>query len=181
MAGIMFDSDDITVVQGPQCAGVRVATYADLLTQPIVAALRGRLAVIDRGRGDPLQLAHIADIEDTLLTVAEGAAKIRQWNAEHRPFVTAYHDRAIWAAVEAELAGERHYSWIATLDNTLLPDGKRPDIVQAFGAAAIGFHADMSIVWNDAWLPTRPAVDWTRQVELVTGAQQLLNIAKSLA
>jgi hypothetical protein len=177
----MFDSDDTTIIAGPHCAGARVATYADLLTPQLASALLGRLAVIDRGHGDPLNMAHIADIEPGLLTVAEGAAKVRQWHAEGRPFPTAYCNRNDWPAVTAALTGVPHSTWIATLDGTLLPDGQRPDIVQAFGEAAVGFHADMSIVWNDGWHPVRPFVDWTRQRELVTGLANMVNIAKSLA
>jgi hypothetical protein len=176
----MFDSDDTTIIAGPHCAGARVATYADLMTPALAANLRGRLAVIDRGTGDPMKLAHIADIESGALTVAEGAARVRQWHAEGRTFPTVYCDRNDWPAVTAALTGVPHSTWIATLDGTLLPDGKRPDIVQAFGAAAIGFHADMSIVWNDAWLPVRPAVTWTQVSELYAAGEAVAKIAMAL-
>lgn len=154
-----------------------MATYADLVTPAMLNAYLGRLVAIDRGRGDPLNVATVADIEPGLLTVSEGTAKVKAWAAQHRQFPTAYSDRNDWAAVEAELTGVHHYSWISTLDGTILPDGKRPAVVQAWGEAAIGFHADMSVVWDETWHPIRPAVSWA---QLNAMAAEVAALARSV-
>lgn len=151
--GLLFDSDNPGVLLSPACQGCRIATYADLLTPSIVAAAGGRLIAIDRGHGDPLNRATIADIEPGLLSVAEGADKIHQWIAEKRPWPTAYHDRALSAEVSAALSGVPYSTWLATLDGTIDPPGFAATAVQFAGAAQVGFHADVSIVWNDAWNP----------------------------
>jgi hypothetical protein len=173
MPDMMLDTDNPALLSGPLFAGCRVATYADLVTPLILSNYLGRLIVIDRGRGDPHNAATVADIEPTLLTVAEGVAKIKQWVAEHRPFPTAYCDRNDWPAVDAALAGIPHHDWIATLDGTLLPDGRRPAVVQVWGETALGFHADLSIVWDDTWHPIRPAVSWASVAGLEATATTL--------
>lgn len=153
MAGLLFDTDTPQILLEPLFYGCRVATYADLVTPTLLAQLAGRLIVIDRGLGDPHNVATVADIEDGALSVASGAEKIKGWHAEGRPFPTAYHDRALQAAVDQALAGTPCNNWVATLDGTLLPDGVRRAVVQFAGAAAIGVHADLSIVWDDGWHP----------------------------
>lgn len=153
MASVMFDSDDPAALAHPLCAGARVATYADLLTPAIVEQFTGRLVVIDRGQGDPLNLAHVADIESALMSPATGAAKIRQWSGEGRPYITAYHDRAQWAVVDAVLGDLHPWNWVATLDGTANPAGKWPAVVQIADETKLGFHADLSIVWNELWCP----------------------------
>lgn len=153
MPGLLWDTDQPTKLTGGFANGCRVATYADLLTPTLAHLFAGRLVVIDRGLGDPMNLADVADIEPGALTVDEGAAKIRQWVHENRPFPTAYHNRDIWAAVDAALTGVAFWNWVATLDGTLLPDGRHPAAVQFAGAGAVGEHADLSIVWDDQWHP----------------------------
>lgn len=159
MPSVMFDSDDPAVLLSDHCKGSRVATYADLLTADLVRQLGKRLSVIDRGQGDPLGLATIADIEPGLLTVEQGVAKIRQWITEGRHQPTAYSDRTDWPAIVTALGPLKPFHWIATLDGTANPDGKYPAVVQALGEAKLGFHADMSIVWDDLWHPLPMRVD----------------------
>lgn len=168
MPALMFDSDNPAVLLSASCEGCRIATYADLLTPAIVAAAGGRLLVIDRGHGDPLNKATIADIEPGLLSVAQGAAKIRQWKGEGRPYPTAYHDRALEGEVTAALSGVPFWTWLATLDNTLHPGGYGAAAVQFAGETALGFHADVSIVWDDRWnpLPLGPAASAVSAVKL---------------
>lgn len=178
MSGLMYDSDDVTVLGSTLCINSRVATYADLITQAIIDTYRGRLVVIDRGHGDPFNVATVADIETGLLTIAQGVAKIQFWNASHRPFPTAYVNRANWAAFRAAIGTVPHWEWIATLDGTLLPEGKRPAVVQFAGEGALGFHADASVVWDDRWHPIRPAVSWTSQAAMLRQADIL---TKSIA
>jgi hypothetical protein len=149
----MFDSDDVAVLASPEFAGCRLATYADLVNPKMFTAAAGRMKVIHRGLGDPHQLATIADIEPGCLSVDAGAALIRQWVSEGRHQPTVYHDRNDWAAVDAKLQGVAYHTWVATLDGNCSPDGRRPDAVQILGAAKVGLHVDMSIVWNDRWFP----------------------------
>lgn len=130
-----------------------MATYADIITPAFMSAAHGRWAAIDRGTGDPHNVATIADIEPGALSVASARAKIVQWNAEHRPFPTAYHNRSIWGEVNTELKGISYSHWLATLDGTLVPDGYYMAAVQFAGERTLGFHADMSIVWADNWKP----------------------------
>ena len=184
----MFDSDNLAALAPPLTNGAIVATYADIITPAFATEFKGRLVVIDRGHGDPLNLASVADMETGALSIAEGVAKIRQWEAEGRPFPTGYVNRAEWPAFDHALGTTHAFHWVATLDGTLLPDGKRPDVVQFAGEAALGFHADASLVWNAGWHPIRPYVDWVRQQKLaalgttlMAASTQVEAIARSLA
>jgi len=165
----MFDSDNVVTLAGPEFAGCRIATYADLVTPQMFAAAAGRMKVIHRGLGDPHNLATIADIEPGCLSVDAGASLIRQWNQEGRHQPTAYHDRNDWSEVDAKLAGVPHFTWAATLDGNCSPDGKRPDAVQILNADKVGLHVDLSIVWNDKWFPL-PAGPSAGQVHAVKAA-----------
>lgn len=187
MPRIMLDSDQPAVLLEARFADVLIATYADLVTPEIIAAAGPRLVVIDRGAGDPHDLATVADIEPGLLSVAAGAEKIRQWDAEKRPFPTAYHDRADWAAVNEQLTGVAYHHWVATLDGTLVPNGFYMAAVQFQGAAALGFHADISIVWDDSWHPAPAGPSPTQLAQLkqlatvvAQGGAQLLTEIRAL-
>lgn len=153
MVSLMLDSDQPTVLLEPRFAGMRIASYADLATPELISAGGRRLVWFDRGYGDPHNVATIADIEPQLLSVADGAAKVKQWIEEKRPFPTAYHDRVQWQAVNEALAGEPYHHMVATLDGTLVPGGLYMAVVQFADAARLGFHADMSIVWDEGWNP----------------------------
>lgn len=153
MPAIMIDSDQPDILFDARFNGLRLATYADLATPELVARGGWRLSWIDRGLGDPLGIATIADIEPRALTVEEGAQRVRQWVAEKRLWPTAYHDRSLWPAVNQALAGVPYSHWVATLDGTCMPDGEMPTAVQILTAAAVGVPVDMSIVWVDAWKP----------------------------
>ena len=159
----MFDSDDPHTLLLPALAGCRVATYADLLNADLVRQFGPRLIVIDRGHGDPLGLATVADIEPGLLSVAAGVAKVKQWLSERRPGPAAYHDRNDWSAVSAGLAGTTARHWVSTLDGTCHPGTTVPAAVQILGEAKLGIHADLSIVWDDSWHPV-PATVQTPEV-----------------
>ena len=148
----MFDSDDPAVLEEPIFNDSRVATYADLLTPAIVAKFGRRLAVIDRGHGDPMNRAHIVDVESGALTIAQGAAKIKTWVAEHRPYVTAYVNRSNQPALKAELGTVDPFWWVATLDGTMNVQDSYSSIVQFAGEAAFGLHVDVSIVYHTGWL-----------------------------
>src|SRR5258708_21931957 len=153
MPGLMFDSDEPAVLLSAACEGCRVAPYADLVTPAIIAAAGPRLVVIARGKGDPHNVATVADIEQGCLTVMDGAAKVRQWIAAGRPFPTAYHNRSIAAQVTAAIGRGRYYTWDATLDGTMRVPGVNLTAVQIAPASGVGFHADLSIIWDDSWHP----------------------------
>lgn len=155
----MFDTDTPELLLQPEFAGCRVATYADLVTPALYKELHDRLVVIERGMGDPMHLATVADIEPGALTVQAGADLLHAWKQQGRPSVTAYHDRSLQAAVDQATAGLGICNWVATLDGTLLPDGRSRAVVQFAGEKMLGFHADLSIVWDDSWhpLPAAPS------------------------
>lgn len=154
MPRIMFDSDNPQVLLDARCEGSLIATYADLITPAIVTAAGPRLVVIDRGHGDPHNLATVVDVERGLLSIADGVAKLRQWSAEGRRDLAAYHDRNTEPAFTQAAIGLHYVRWIATLDGTADFNGQYPAAVQCIPAAWLGFHADASVVWNDQWHPT---------------------------
>lgn len=135
-------------------------TYADLATPALHAHLAASwpdVAWIDRGLGDPMKLASITDAEPGALSAEAAAAKIRQWQQEHRPYVTAYADRSLMPQVIAQLGGIKPFRWYATLDGTAhiggMPPGHQPALVQCLTAADLGIHADLSLVYEDNWRP----------------------------
>lgn len=187
MPQLMFDSDDPAVLADPMFNDCRVATYADLLTPEIVNRFAGRLAVIDRGKGDPMSRAHIADIEPGALSQEEGAAKCRQWVSEGRRYVTAYVNRSERDAVKALLGSVPVTWWVATLDGNMNVDDQYTAIVQFAGEAVLGKHVDISIVYHTGWLEmgTSSNTDAVRTmqnyaVSLQGLAQEIVNVAKVL-
>ena len=152
MPQLMFDSDDPAVLEEPIFNDSRVATYADLLTPAIVAKFGRRLAVIDRGHGDPMNRAHIVDVERGVLSIEQGAAKVKGWVAEHRPYVTAYVNRSNRPAMRAALGSIDPFWWEATLDGTMNVQDSYTAMVQFAGEAAFGLHVDVSIVYHTGWL-----------------------------
>jgi len=155
---IMVDSDELDVLLDARLSGLRVATYADLVTPEFLARTGHRLTVIDRGRGDPHACATVADCEPGALSVPESVSRVRHWLADGRHQPTIYHDRATWHDVNTAGAGVPFAHWVSTLDGTLVPSGYYMAAVQFAGAKTLGFHADMSIVWDDHWhAPASPA------------------------
>ncbi len=181
MPQLMFDSDDPAVLELPIFNDSRVATYADLLTPAIVAKFGARLAVIDRGHGDPMNRAHIADVERGVLTVEQGAAKIHQWVAEHRPYVTAYANRSNQPALKAALGSVDPFWWVATLDGTMNVQDSYSSLVQFAGETAIGLHVDVSIVYHTGWMEFVHQVDLPTVSGIVNDAVTLTQLAANLA
>lgn len=176
----MFDSDDPAVLETIQFVPARVATYADLLTSAIVAKFGARLAVIDRGLGDPMNRAHIVDIESGALSLASGAARIKQWANEGRRFLTVYVNRGNWDQVLSACLPVRPYAWVATLDGTLNPSGKFPHLTQFAGEGQLGLHADVSVVWDEGWLPQTQLVKPDIVTRTQAAADQLVTLAGTL-
>lgn len=162
----MVDSDQLSVLLDPRFANMRVATYADIITPEFMSATAGRWVAIDRGLGDPHQVATVADVEAGALTVSQAHDRVQQWTGQRRAFPTVYHNRAMWAAVNDQLKGLSYSHWVATLDGTLVPDGYYMAVVQFAGELTLGVHADLSIIWNDAWHPL-PAPGPLHGVDLV--------------
>jgi len=158
----MLDTDDLAALPG----GVRadlLAYYADLVHTPAdLAALEARwpaVVLIERGLGDPLGLASAIDVEQH----AEGVAAVKPWAAAQGAhgvrYLAVYANRSTMPAVDA--AGWTGYRWYATLDGTAHIDGRpaglAPAAVQCLSAAMLGFHADLSLVFEDGWHPSPPA------------------------
>lgn len=177
----MFDSDDPAVLELPIFNDSRVATYADLLTPQIVAKFGRRLAVIDRGNGDPMNRAHIADVERGVLTIEQGAAKIRQWTAEHRPYVTTYVNRSNRDAMKAALGNVDPFWWVATLDGTMNVQDSYSSLVQFAGEAAFGLHVDVSVVYHTGWLEFVHQTDLALLESVQSNARTMLSVAQALA
>lgn len=169
----MFDSDDPQVLKDPMFNNQRVATYADLLTPELVAYFGSRLAVIDRGHGDPLNRAHIVDVETGALSIPEGAAKMKTWAAEGRQFVTGYVNRGNRDELSAEVGAIKHSLWVATLDGTMDVGDSYTAMVQFAGEAAIGKHVDVSILFHDWWLPVGKVITTTDAEALMTAVAGL--------
>jgi hypothetical protein len=151
---LMYDSDQLDVLLGLARAGAPlVASYADLITPSDMAAVKvagSRLLAIDRGLGDPHQLARIGDFERGALHVAQAA----QWWDEHqqRGPLTIYADRTNLPAVLQVLGpGRPAWRWWATLDGTMRITSNPGAIVQFAGAAMTGVHADCSVVYHPGW------------------------------
>lgn len=151
---IMYDSDQLAILRALHADGNLVATYADLLTPADVGHFGPRLAVIDRGLGDPLHLATIGDFEPGALTPAHAGT---WWDAHQgRGALTAYADRSDMPTVLRALGPKRPaWRWWATLDGTMhAPDGTQA-MVQFAGAAMTGRHADATIIYHPNWAPGR--------------------------
>ena len=181
MTSLMFDSDNPEDLANPLFDGCRVATYADLMTPALVAQFAGRLIVIDRGHGDPMNLAHVVDIESGAYSVDSGAARIKEWNSDGRGHVAAYVDRSDWDAVLSACLPVRPYMWIATLDGTLDPDGKWPSAVQFAPATSIGIHVDVSIVYDEGWVPLPAPVNAQQLAAVRSDVASLETLAASIA
>jgi hypothetical protein len=139
-----------------------IISYADLWSQPIedhLRALAKAVAWIDRGQGDPNGIASIIDIEPGTFAPGRVAGWLDRKAGQRVPYLTTYCDRAEAAAVAADAGSRVHWRIIATLDGTVMdpewPWTDRPAATQCIAAAALGFHADLSLVLRDGWHPTR--------------------------
>jgi hypothetical protein len=76
-------------------------------------------------------------------------------------YVTVYCDRTTLPAVIKACNGLTYWHWVATLDGTAHIGGWHPGLgpaaVQILPARALGFNADLSVVWADRWHPSAPA------------------------
>lgn len=149
---IMYDSDQLAALRPLHADGNLIATYADLVTPQVVREFGAALAVIDRGRGDPLHLATIGDFEPGALNPATAAA----WWQTHqgRGDLTVYANRADMPTVLKVLGPARPaWRWWATLDGTMHAPGNPGAMVQFAGASMTGRHADATIIYHPNWSP----------------------------
>ncbi len=181
MPSLMFDSDDPSVLAESIFNENRVATYADLLTPALVAKFAGRLVVIDRGHGDPLNLAHVADIEPGALSIDEGVAKVKQWTTEGRRYVTGYVNRSERAAFQAAAAPLTPFVWVATLDGNMDVDDQYTALVQFAPTTSFGLHVDTSIVYHEGWCPLGTMLSVAAVSDLKADAAALAGIAQRVS
>lgn len=166
---IMYDTDQPASLTATKVRAELLATYADLFSdsppsRALLAELRAAWPVIvfiDRGMGDPLELATVIDVERGTHRPADAPAWYDRRHAAGARDLTVYANRSSLGAVDAAMGGRAHFRWIATLDGTAhvppFPAGVAPAAIQILGAAALGFHADMSIVFEPWWNPTPAA------------------------
>lgn len=169
MIRIAIDSDKL----GDLPAGVAplLLTYADLVpTRQLLAELedhhRGsQIVLMDRGLGDPLNLASEADVETAALQPGHLPTWFDRKTKDRIAFLTVYCNQVTLPAVEAALRGtpyQSHWRHVARLDGIWDVPGfralYRPALVQVVSSAMLGIHADGSIVLNPGWHPAAQSV-----------------------
>lgn len=141
-----------------------LATYADLV--PDLAELakkypHSHVILIDRGLGDPQDLASVMDVERGAYNVSHIPEWLDRKERKGVEFRTLYVNRGNLAAADQAAAGRSSYRWVATLDGTAHIEGfaplEGPAAVQVIGADQLGYHADLSLVFDSGWnLPRTP-------------------------
>ena len=157
----MLDTDQPGQLTATGIRADLLATYADLISHQSQAELESewpQVAYIDRGTGDPLGLASIIDVEKGTHRPADAPGWYDRQHARGIKYLTVYCNRSTLPAVNAAMGKRKFFRWVATLDGTVhvpsFTPGKTPAAVQCLGAAALGFHADLSLVYEDWWQPT---------------------------
>lgn len=155
----MLDTDNLDDLDGH---AELLATYADLVTSQLqLDQLRRRfpdseLVFFDRGLGDPLDIATIADVEPLAMTIGQLPGWTARKRAAGKRYLTGYCDRNDLAAVQA-IMGHGLYHGVATLDGTCHVGGFQPlhgpAFVQILGSDHTGIHANLSLVLEDGWHP----------------------------
>lgn len=177
----MFDSDDPEVLKDPMFNENRVCTYADLLTPELVAFFGPRLGVIDRGHGDPLNRAHIVDVETGALTVEQGAETMKKWLSEGRQYVTGYVNRSNRTSLAELMPTSGWTLWVATLDGTMDVNDGYTGMVQFAPETTIGKHVDVSIVFHEWWLPVGRLISTAAAQGIVSEVQGLNSTVATLS
>jgi hypothetical protein len=189
----MLDTDESA---GLTASGIRadlLATYADQVDAKVLAGLKAswpQVVLIDRGLGDPLGKASVIDVETGAHRPADAPGWYDRQHGRGIKYLTAYANRSSQPAVSAAMGKRQFYRWIATLDGTAhvtpYTPGKTPAAVQCLGAAALGFHADLSLVFEDWWNPDPAAAPtgapWTAKAlgDATTSARFLSEVLAAL-
>jgi len=159
---VMLDTNDLAALDGN---AELLATYSDLVPDP--AALEARFphshfVYIDRGLGDPSGKASVADIETGALTIQDVPGWLDRKEAEGIDFRTLYWFRSEFDAVKAAAGNRSFWSWAATLDGTAFISRFKalsgPAAIQILPSSKLNHQADLSLVFEDGWHPTRPAI-----------------------
>jgi hypothetical protein len=189
MMRVMLDTDQPWQLTNTGIRAGLLATYADLITQTKLAVLEKdwpRVVLIDRGLGDPLGKASVIDIERGTHGPADAPGWYDRQKRAGIRYLTVYCNRATLPAVNAAMGHRAYFRWIATLDGTAhiggFTPGLGPAAVQTLGAAALGFHADLSLVLEPHWHPAPhptppPAAAWISQA--LADANQLAALLKA--
>ena len=158
----MLDTDVLSALDGDF---ELLATYSDLV--PNLAELEAkfpdsRIILIDRGLGDPTGKASVADIETGALTIADVPGWLDRKESEGVEFRTIYEFRAEFDQIQAAAGHRSFYHWVATLDGTEFVSRFKalhgPAAIQILPSSKLGVHADLSLVFEDGWNPTRTSL-----------------------
>lgn len=191
MHRIMYDTDRPLTLTHSNIRGELLATYADLFAGPsgleFLTELRAAwpvVVLIDRGLGDPANLATVIDIERGTHKPADAPGWYDRRHAAGAKDLTVYANRSNLAAVNAAMGGRSYFRWIATDDGTAhvppFTPGIAPAAIQVLTSFELGFHADMSIVFEPWWHRSPAPADAGRQ--WVAGAlATMLAIEQSMA
>jgi hypothetical protein len=155
---VLLDTNVLSALD-PACE--LLATYSDLVPDP--AALEAKfpnshLIYIDRGLGDPSGKASVADIETGALTINDVPGWLDRKEAAGIKYRTIYESRGEIDAIQAAAGKRTFWHWVATLDGTAFIARFRalhgPAVVQILPSSKLGYHADLSLVFEDGWHPT---------------------------
>jgi hypothetical protein len=105
--------------------------------------------------GNAARTSHVLDVETGDATPQQAPAWIRERHALGAQ-ATVYCNRSTLPVVQQQCHGLDFWVWLATLDGTVCYEsvpgtGGRLAAVQGWGAAAAGFHADVSVILNAQW------------------------------
>lgn len=166
------------------------ATYADLVDDTMLKQLEAQwpqIVLIDRGLGDKTGRASVLDIEKGTV----GPADFPEWyDRQHKAGVkhlTAYANQTTMPTVQTAAGDRTFFRWYARLDGYgWIPGytpGLRPAAIQTTPSAWLGFHADLSLVFEDDWhpqpTPTPPPSSVVPAVK--TAADQAASLAGEMA
>jgi hypothetical protein len=165
------------------------ATYADLVDAPMLGKLAAagweQVILIDRGLGDLTGRASIIDVEAKARTPADVPKWYDEQHGKGIRYLTTYCNQTTLPAVDAAMGDREFWRWVARLDGVCWIPGHQPGhapaAIQTTNAAWLGFHADLSLVFEDNWHP-QPAPAGPDVPQAVrTAADHLATIAGELA
>lgn len=154
----MLDSDQLAAIEP---YGGLLASYADLVTPADVERIAkrgGELVVLDRGLGDPHELASAVDVERGALTPQQAPGWYDKRRAAGITNLTVYCDVANLPAVNTAMGNRGFFRWVAKWSAPYVVPGFHglhgPAAIQIADANITGIHADFSIVLEDQWHAT---------------------------
>lgn len=130
----------------------------------------------------PINEGDVLDVEngDATPDHAPGWILARRAAGHRRPtpYVNRDNAHAVLTACERHnlKPGEHYWLWLATLDGTATTDLPGVVAIQDKGAAALGFNADSSVVFDPTWHPT-PLSPIERMAEIHMHAEAIIRLA----